>query len=242
MRLPPMDMPLSPGWSDICLRLALTMLAGAIIGFNRGARGHAAGFRTTILVCLAASVAMIQANLLLPLSGKTPESFAVMDLMRLPLGILTGVGFIGGGAILKKGDLVSGVTTAATLWLVTVIGLCLGGGQLILGIATTALGVLTLWILKWVDLAIPREHRATMTVVADDGWRPVSELPGFVEALDGRARFVHRKPGAEPGQSEYAFEVTWRRAERSTPPLDMLQKLSERYAITSFVLTTENGR
>ena len=62
---------------------------------------------------------MIPANILLPVNGKTPASFAAMDLMRLPLGILTGVGFIGGGAILKKGDLVNGVTTAATLWLVT---------------------------------------------------------------------------------------------------------------------------
>jgi putative Mg2+ transporter-C (MgtC) family protein len=57
-----MNMPLEPSWSDIAVRLALTLLAGAIIGFNRGARGHAAGFRTTILVGLAASVAMIQAN------------------------------------------------------------------------------------------------------------------------------------------------------------------------------------
>ena len=72
-------MPLSPGWTDIAIRLTLTMLACAIIGLNRGARGHAAGFRTTILVGLAASVAMIQAN------------------------ILTGVGFIGGGTIVKKG-------------------------------------------------------------------------------------------------------------------------------------------
>lgn len=115
-------------------------MAGSIIGFKRGARGHAAGFRTTILVSLAASVAMIQTNILLSMEGKTPGSFAVMDLMRLPLGILTGVGFIGGGAILKKGDLVTGVTTAATLWLVTVIGLCLGGGQLALGAVTTLLG------------------------------------------------------------------------------------------------------
>ena len=53
--------------------------------------------------------------------------------MRLPLGILTGVGFIGGGAILKKGGSITGVTTAATLWIATVIGLCLGGGQLALG-------------------------------------------------------------------------------------------------------------
>lgn len=97
-----MSMPLEPTWPDIAIRLALTMLACGAIGLNRGARGHAAGFRTTILVGLAASVAMIQANILLPVDGKTPASFAVMDLMRLPLGILTGVGFIGGGTILKR--------------------------------------------------------------------------------------------------------------------------------------------
>jgi putative Mg2+ transporter-C (MgtC) family protein len=72
---------------------------------------------------------MIQANILLPMEGKTSNTFAVMDVMRLPLGVLTGVGFIGGGAILKKGDLVTGVTTAAALWLMTIIGLCLGGGR-----------------------------------------------------------------------------------------------------------------
>jgi len=177
-----MDMPLSPSWGDISVRLALTLIAGAVIGFNRGARGHAAGLRTTMLVCLAASVAMIEMNILLPVSGKTPQSFSVMDIMRLPLGILTGVGFIGGGAILRKGDLVTGVTTAATLWLVTVIGLCLGGGQLVLGVATTVLGVITLWLLKWIDLAIPREHRATMTVTADDDWKPLTDLPRLIAA------------------------------------------------------------
>jgi putative Mg2+ transporter-C (MgtC) family protein len=87
-----MTMPLNPSLSEIALRLLLTMVAGATIGFNREAKGHAAGLRTTMLVGLAASVAMIQANLLLPVAGKTNASFAVMDLMRLPLGILTGVG------------------------------------------------------------------------------------------------------------------------------------------------------
>jgi putative Mg2+ transporter-C (MgtC) family protein len=126
-------MPLHPTWQDIALRLILTMVAGALIGFNREVRGHAAGLRTTILVALAASVAMIQTNVLLSVGGKAADSFGVMDLMRLPLGILTGVGFIGGGAILKRGSLVTGVTTAATLWIVTAIGLCFGGGQLGLG-------------------------------------------------------------------------------------------------------------
>ena len=107
-----MTLPLSPTWTDIAIRLALSVLAGAVVGLNRGARGHAAGFRTTILVTLAASVAMIQANILLTVNGKTPGSFAVMDIMRLPLGILTGVGFIGAGTIVRKGDLITGVTTA----------------------------------------------------------------------------------------------------------------------------------
>jgi putative Mg2+ transporter-C (MgtC) family protein len=75
---------------------------------------------------------------------------------------LTGVGFIGGGAILRRGDLVAGVTTAATLWVMTVIGLCLGGGQLGLGISAALLAVFTLWILKWVDTRIPREHCAML--------------------------------------------------------------------------------
>jgi putative Mg2+ transporter-C (MgtC) family protein len=76
----------------------------------------AAGLRTTILVCMAASVAMLQMNYLLPLTGHASDSFVTNDLMRLPLGILTGVGFIGGGAILRRGSLIVGVTTAATLW------------------------------------------------------------------------------------------------------------------------------
>lgn len=110
-------MPLHPTWPDIIARLILTMIAGAMMGLNRGARGHAAGLRTTILVAIAAAIAMIEANILLTLGGKESSSFAVIDPMRLPLGILTGVGFLGGGAILKKGGSITGLTTAATLWL-----------------------------------------------------------------------------------------------------------------------------
>jgi putative Mg2+ transporter-C (MgtC) family protein len=95
-------------WEDIALRLVLTVIAGSLIGINRSEGGHPAGQRTTLLVSLAASIAMIQANLLMAVSGKTTESFAVLDLMRLPLGILTGMGFIGAGAILRRGDLVHG--------------------------------------------------------------------------------------------------------------------------------------
>jgi putative Mg2+ transporter-C (MgtC) family protein len=109
-------MPLYPSWTDIGIRILLVIAAGALIGLNRQAGGHAAGLRTTVLVGLAACLAMIQANVLLSVAGKTEHSFAVMDTLRFPLGVLTGVGFISGGAILKRGDLVAGVTTAATLF------------------------------------------------------------------------------------------------------------------------------
>jgi len=152
------------GWTDITIRLALTILVGIVIGYDRSAHGRAAGMRTTVLVCLAASVAMIQVNLLLPLSGRTPNSFVMNDLMRLPLGILTGMGFIGGGAILRRGSMVVGVTTAATLWLVTVIGLCLGGGQIALGLAATLLGLFALRVLHWVEGRLQQEHQARLEI------------------------------------------------------------------------------
>jgi putative Mg2+ transporter-C (MgtC) family protein len=155
-------MPTHLGWQEIVLRLTLTTVAGALIGLNRERHGRPAGLRTTLLVCLAAAVSMIQTNLLLSTADKPSQSFVTLDLMRLPLGILTGMGFIGGGAILKKGDIVLGITTAATLWFVTVIGLCFGGGQLGLGIAALAIGMFVLMGLKRVERLLPQERRATL--------------------------------------------------------------------------------
>jgi putative Mg2+ transporter-C (MgtC) family protein len=160
-------MPLSMQWPDLLLRFALTVVAGVLLGYNRAEHGKAAGISTTVLVGIAAAVAMMQVNVLLPLAGRAANSFVMNDLMRLPLGILTGVGFIGGGAILRRGDLVVGVTTAATLWLVTVIGLCFGGGQITLGVAATAVGLFALWGLKWFEHRMRRERRARLEIQLD---------------------------------------------------------------------------
>jgi putative Mg2+ transporter-C (MgtC) family protein len=149
-------------------RLMVTIVAGVLIGYNRSEHGKTAGLRTMVLVCLAASLAMIQLNVLLPLVGRSSNSFVMNDLMRLPLGILTEVGFIGGRAILRRGDITVGVTTAATLWLVTVIGLCIGGGQIELGLAGSGIGLFALWGLHWIEQVLPREQRATLAVEVDD--------------------------------------------------------------------------
>jgi putative Mg2+ transporter-C (MgtC) family protein len=219
-------------WTDIALRLLLTMVAGAVIGFNRGAKGQTVGLRTTILFGLAASVAMIQANILLTVAGKTSDSFGVMDLMRLPLGILTGVGFIGGGAILKRGDLVRGVTTASTLWVVTIIGLCLGCGQLGPGMAATVLSVLTLWALKWLDVRMSREQRARIIIESD----LIDEFPSVIAPLGYAARLEGQTRDVTGPRMRLGYDVIWRRPEVAEPPLDVFEIANDRFRVVSLEL------
>ena len=157
-------MPLTLDWPSACARLACALVAGAAFGFDRSESGKAAGLRTTILVCLAACVAMLQVNALLEQTGKGPSSFAVLDLMRLPLGILTGMGFIGAGAVFRKDGMISGVTTAAMLWFVTVVGLCFGGGQYGLGGVGGVIGLAVLWGLRFVEHRLERRKAASLTV------------------------------------------------------------------------------
>jgi putative Mg2+ transporter-C (MgtC) family protein len=90
-----------------------------------------------------------------------------MDLMRLPLGILTGVGFIGAGAIVRKGEMVLGFTTAATMWFATVVGLCLGGGQLVLGSTATVIGFLVLWALRFGEQRLEASEEGAIIIVSD---------------------------------------------------------------------------
>jgi hypothetical protein len=87
--------------------------------------------------------------------------------VRLPLGILTGIGFIGGGAILRRDGFILGVTTAATLWFVTVVGLCFGGGQIKLGIAAFALGMAVLEGLRWFDYRMKQEQHGTLSLTTE---------------------------------------------------------------------------
>jgi len=186
-----------------------------------------------MLVGLAASVAMIQTNILLPIDGKTPSSFAVMDLMRLPLGILTGVGFIGGGAILRYGANIRGVTTAATLWVVTVIGLCMGGGQLILGCAATVLVMTTLWLLKAVDLRLSRVHRARVTVETVLGGTTAGDVPPVLDQYDHR--FIRRRE-LKSGARLLTFEVRWSGQSRAAPPQALVEGLMQSHRLKSFEL------
>ncbi len=151
-------------WQQIALRLALASVASFVIGLDRDRHGKTAGMRTTMLVCLAATLAMIEANLLITTAGKTPTSFIQLDVMRLPLGILSGIGFIGAGAIVRHGELVRGLTTAASLWISTVLGLLFGAGFLRLGTAASVLTIAVLLLLKALEDHIPSVRNGSLLI------------------------------------------------------------------------------
>jgi putative Mg2+ transporter-C (MgtC) family protein len=215
-------------WPEIALRLALASLAGALIGLNRGEHDRRAGLRTNLLVCLAAALSMIQMNLLLPTSGKTNASFAVMDVMRLPLGILSGMGFIGAGAILRRGEFVLGVTTAATLWFVTILGLCFGGGQIILGLVGMTLGLAVLWGLKQIEDHWKQECHARLTIIFEGKALDERELTRRLAVEDYQAGAWAVSECKRPSpRRELSCDVRWRCHPTKMYLPDWLKELSD---------------
>jgi putative Mg2+ transporter-C (MgtC) family protein len=219
-------------WHDIALRLLWTLIGGALIGINREEHSRAAGLRTTMLVCLAASLSMIQVNLLLPMSGKSSDSFVVLDLMRLPLGILSGMGFIGAGAILRRDNLVLGLTTAATLWFVTVMGLCFGGGQIKLGILALVLGFIILTGLKSAEKLWKQDRFATLNIVAGVHAPAENEMEQAFNLAGYRIKFISVVYDQGAKLRECTCEVRWRGKADETRLPDFVKQFAARFALS----------
>lgn len=224
-------MPLTPSWWDIAARIMLTVIAAGLIGLDRERGGHAAGFRTTILVALAACIAMVQANLLLSTYGKTLSFFTQMDVLRFPLGVLTGVGFIGGGAILRRGDMMTGVTTAATLWFMTVVGLCFGGGQVVTGTVATVVAFIVLSPLKRLDSWLRCERKATLVVYGSSSNIP--DLSAVLNSVECSALFVSLGQ-AEDGRIGVTFELRWLAKDPDASARAILFAVSETHEVANF--------
>ena len=221
-----------PDSIDIALRLILATVAGMLVGHNREARSQAAGLRTTTLVCVSACLAMVLANRMLVAVGPEPESFVRVDVMRLPLGVLTGIGFIGAGAIVRREDAVVGVATAATLWFMTIVGLVSGAGELLLGVIVTLAGLFMLFALEWADLSIRRRFRATLQVAAEPAQLSEDELRALLVQSGQRvvAWGVAYKAGGRFYDVRAELEWTGRTRDRAQPP-PFLASLSGRAGV-----------
>jgi putative Mg2+ transporter-C (MgtC) family protein len=130
-------------WPDI-LRLLFAVVAGAVIGFERELYDKPAGLRTNIMICLGAALFTL-------LSVRIGESRAGADETRIAAQIVTGVGFLGAGAIIQFRASVIGLTTAATIWLVASVGMAFGAGEYVLGVLVTILATAVLFGLSYAE-------------------------------------------------------------------------------------------
>lgn len=134
---------------QILARLLLATILGGVIGFERESRGRAAGFRTHILVCLGSALIMMISIYIFELY----KGIGAPDPGRIAAQVVTGIGFLGAGTILRAGATVRGLTTAASLWSVAGIGLAVGCGFYFASLVATILVFVTLVIFSKMEEA-----------------------------------------------------------------------------------------
>lgn len=128
---------------EVALKIAVGFLCGFLLGMEREIKGKPAGLRTIILITVGATLFMIVSDLV-TLVTMGPDAITRVDPSRIASQVVTGVGFLGGGAIIQARGSIHGLTTAATIWVGAGIGLCIGLGfpLLAIGITILVLGVL----------------------------------------------------------------------------------------------------
>ncbi len=136
---------------EICLKLGLAVVLGGLIGLEREWSKHPAGLRTHMMVCLGSAAFMLIGFYATDIMEGTA---GVIDPTRMAAGIVTGIGFLGAGAIMKEGVNVSGLTTAASIWVVAGIGLCIGVDLYAAAFVTTLLALVILVVFSRVELMI----------------------------------------------------------------------------------------
>lgn len=160
---------------EIMLRLIIASVLGGIVGYEREHMNRPAGFRTHILVCAGAALMMITSQFLL---DKYPGTN--IDPSRLGAQVISGIGFLGAGTIIRDGFNVRGLTTAASLWAVSCVGIAVGSGFYVGALITTALIFLTLITLKKAERRFGRKNRYRTFIVESEG---ISGIVGKVSDL-----------------------------------------------------------
>jgi len=129
---------------DFFIPSLLAVIFGGIIGFQRERTDRPAGLRTHSLVCLGSTVFTL-------ISYFGFQSFTNIDHSRIAAGIIAGIGFIGAGAIFRRGPMVKGVTTAASIWIVAAVGMALGAKLYYLALMVTIFGYIILTLIKYFE-------------------------------------------------------------------------------------------
>lgn len=165
---------------ELALKLSLAVLVGGIVGAEREYRDKAAGFRTILLITLGATLFTILSQ---ELAGNSN------DPGRVAAGIVAGVGFLGGGVIFKHNGNVSGITTAATVWVAAALGMGIGAGEYLASLATFGVMMVVLVVLPKAEIMIDRQsEHMVYRIVTTASHQKVDELRDGIVGLGLRVR------------------------------------------------------
>jgi putative Mg2+ transporter-C (MgtC) family protein len=177
---------------EMLLRIAAGAAFGGTIGYERDLHGRPAGLRTHLLVAMASATFMVISSQFVYWQRYGKDDLVVVDSSRIAASVVSAVGFLAGGAILRTGASVQGLTTAAGLWLVTAIGMSSGAGMFVESGAVTLTGLVVLTLLRRFEGKDDHLQYRRVTVILGEHAKDISAI---VEALE--------KLGAKVSDAEY---------------------------------------
>ncbi len=144
------------------LRLLIALILGGVVGMERQSHGRAAGLRTNILVCIGSALVIVSFQKFIDTGLPDATSALRMDPARAAAGVITGIGFLGAGTIVKSREFVRGLTTAASVWVVAAIGVAVGLGEIVLAVFVTLMVLVALVVLHRIPIASDIYGRITV--------------------------------------------------------------------------------
>lgn len=215
-----------PEYLDMAARLFAALVVGGLIGLERTYRGRPAGFRTHALVCLSTSLLMLITVYETRWFPDIAQGRITLDPTRMAQGIMTGIGFLGAGTIMKEGLSVRGLTTAASLWITAAIGILIGIGFLFPALVATVLTVVTLSLFRWVEDRVPSEFYAHLTLrFALHAAMPEPEISRMLKENGFTMRRVSYRLDYDGNYFEYRATIRSHRADNARRLTDALGKL-----------------
>lgn len=148
--------------TTLIFRIVLAAFLGGLIGLERDIHGRAAGLRTNLLVGMGAAIFMIVSQLI---ASPDPSGGITADPGRIAAQIVTGIGFLGAGTIIKEGVTIRGLTTAACLWTVAGVGMAAGGGYYTVAVFATIISLSALLGLLYIEKLYPKQSFGTLTIM-----------------------------------------------------------------------------
>jgi putative Mg2+ transporter-C (MgtC) family protein len=154
---------------ELVTRIAIGAALGGVIGYERDRHRRPVGLRTHLIVAMAAATFTVLSSQFVYSQHYGKDDLVEVDTERIAASVVSAVGFLAGGAILRTGITVQGLTTAAGLWLVTAIGMCAGAGLFAVSVAVTAMGIVALTVLRrFEDKNDHLMHRRISVVLGED--------------------------------------------------------------------------